>query len=255
MIYSDTVITVNETETIIIQSVEPVIVTETEFVVIQDTIQTNTVITESESETVVVVNDGFKGDKGDTGLGVPNGGTTGQRLVKKSGTDYDVEWKSQPPAPPVGLDKEIPFNDGGVANSDNNFRWNKNTKTLEIGVQGDEVFPHNPLAMIGSVDDYYQVIVHNETEGISASSDYIAVADNGDDESYYLDLGINSSIYDQPDFNAYKANDAYLYVNGGNLVLNAETTGKQVKIAVGGAKEENIVANFSETKLTLKDHY
>ena len=36
--------------------------------------------------------DGAKGDKGDPGEGVPEGGTTGQVLKKKSNTDFDTEW-------------------------------------------------------------------------------------------------------------------------------------------------------------------
>lgn len=35
---------------------------------------------------------GDKGDKGDAGEGLPEGGTAGQVLVKKSSTDYDMEW-------------------------------------------------------------------------------------------------------------------------------------------------------------------
>lgn len=35
---------------------------------------------------------GEKGDKGEAGPGVPTGGTTGQKLVKKSDTSYDTEW-------------------------------------------------------------------------------------------------------------------------------------------------------------------
>ena len=35
---------------------------------------------------------GEKGDKGDTGRGLIPGGSTGQVLKKKSGTDYDTEW-------------------------------------------------------------------------------------------------------------------------------------------------------------------
>lgn len=38
---------------------------------------------------------GDKGDKGDTGEGVPTGGSTGQVLAKRSGTDYDVYWKNE----------------------------------------------------------------------------------------------------------------------------------------------------------------
>ena len=36
---------------------------------------------------------GPKGDPGQAGPGVPAGGTAGQVLTKKSGTDYDTEWK------------------------------------------------------------------------------------------------------------------------------------------------------------------
>jgi hypothetical protein len=36
--------------------------------------------------------DGADGDDGAPGVGVPSGGTTGQVLKKKSGTDYDTEW-------------------------------------------------------------------------------------------------------------------------------------------------------------------
>lgn len=37
---------------------------------------------------------GTQGPKGDTGWGVPEGGTTGQVLVKNSDTDYDTSWKT-----------------------------------------------------------------------------------------------------------------------------------------------------------------
>ena len=37
---------------------------------------------------------GTQGPKGDTGLGVPEGGTVGQVLVKNSNTDYDTSWKT-----------------------------------------------------------------------------------------------------------------------------------------------------------------
>ena len=37
---------------------------------------------------------GPKGDTGAVGPGVPAGGTAGQILTKKSGTDYDTEWKN-----------------------------------------------------------------------------------------------------------------------------------------------------------------
>ncbi len=49
-------------------------------------------ITDADGTQTVDVMDGVKGDKGDAGEGVPEGGTTGQILKKKSNTDYDTEW-------------------------------------------------------------------------------------------------------------------------------------------------------------------
>lgn len=37
---------------------------------------------------------GPQGPKGDTGEGIPNGGTSGQVLMKNSDTDYDISWSS-----------------------------------------------------------------------------------------------------------------------------------------------------------------
>lgn len=37
---------------------------------------------------------GATGNTGSTGAGVPTGGTTGQSLIKQSGTNYDTAWKS-----------------------------------------------------------------------------------------------------------------------------------------------------------------
>ena len=37
----------------------------------------------------------LKGDPGDPGVGIPNGGTTGQVLAKKTDANLDVEWVNQ----------------------------------------------------------------------------------------------------------------------------------------------------------------
>jgi hypothetical protein len=41
----------------------------------------------------------FKGDKGDSGEGVPTGGSLGQILSKASGSDYDTDWEDIPGMP------------------------------------------------------------------------------------------------------------------------------------------------------------
>ena len=44
-----------------------------------------------------------KGDKGDTGTGLPVGGTAGMTLLKNSSTDYDYSWQVPPTAPVVSV--------------------------------------------------------------------------------------------------------------------------------------------------------
>lgn len=43
-----------------------------------------------------VLKGNITGPHGPTGVGVPTGGTTGQVLAKKTGTNYDTEWLDQP---------------------------------------------------------------------------------------------------------------------------------------------------------------
>lgn len=95
----------------------------------------------------------------------------------------------------------------------------------------------------GNVNSYSQVNFQNISSGNIASTDYIATADNGDDSNYYVDLGINSSTFDDPtDYPGFFPNDAYVHNHGGNLIINPETAGKVIKLMVGGTATENIVA-------------
>lgn len=110
--------------------------------------------------------------------------------------------------------------------------------------------------------DYAQINFQNINSGSGASADYVVTADIGTNTTHYADFGIASSTYDGLSANALgtsvKANDAYLYTfgntagdNGGNLILGAGTTGKQVKVIAGGGAIANIVAVFANTGLTV----
>jgi hypothetical protein len=89
-----------------------------------------------------------------------------------------------------------------------------------------------------TTDTYLQVNLQNFSTGTSASSDYVATADNGDDSSYYVDFGINGSGYDNPDFSIVGANDGYLYVHGGNLALGTASSA-DILFHTGGTLAEN----------------
>jgi hypothetical protein len=104
---------------------------------------------------------------------------------------------------------------------------------------------------LGNVNDALQVGAQNSSSASFASADYIATADNGNDTSKYLDLGINSSTYSDSDYSSMGANDAYLYVDGGDLVLGTATGDTGIKFIIGGTQNTDIQGTWSEGTLDV----
>jgi hypothetical protein len=175
----------------------------------------------SQAVTISLPNQGEKGDKGDPGIFIP-----------------------------VGVDKEIQYNDGGVLGADNELKWDKNQKTLRIGSSSPALFQDNPIVAIGSVDDFLQLVVHNESESATASSDFVAVADNGNDDAFYINMGINSSVY-SVEGDASGANDGYVYIDGGNLFIATNTVGKHVIIQSEGEDVTDTVCTIKATGIEM----
>lgn len=104
----------------------------------------------------------------------------------------------------------------------------------------------------GNANSYSQINFQNINSGTSASTDFIATADNGDDDNYYIDVGINSSNFNDPvDYPGFFANDSYVHNHGGNLILNPETTGKAIRFMVGGTDSTNVVGNVTASGLDI----
>jgi hypothetical protein len=107
----------------------------------------------------------------------------------------------------------------------------------------------NPTLVIKKTENaYVQAAINNGSSGISASADFIAYANNGDDNSGWIDMGITSSGFNDPSFTITGANDGYIFMsapNGtsgkGNLVLATDSTGTENKIifAAGGLSSNN----------------
>ena len=68
---------------------------------------------------------------------------------------------------------------------------------------------------------YYQINLQNLDAG--GSGDIVVTADDGNDGSNYAAFGVNGSEYSDPNFPGHSAHDAYVYVAGGNLVLQSNT--------------------------------
>ena len=108
----------------------------------------------------------------------------------------------------------------------------------------------NPTLVI-EVDnpDYSQIAFRNNNSGAAASTDVILYSNNGNDGSGYIDMGITSSNFSDPNFTITGKGDGYIFMVGsengaedrGNLVFATGDSGSQNKIifAAGGLASDN----------------
>lgn len=89
-----------------------------------------------------------------------------------------------------------------------------------------------------SVNSYAQVNLFNTSNGSSASGDYVVTADNGTDNSNFIDLGINSSGFSDGAFTIVGANGGYLYTNGGDLSIGTQGS-NYIVFHTGGTLSSN----------------
>jgi hypothetical protein len=126
-------------------------------------------------------------------------------------------------------------------------------QTVHVGnAYNDYDFPDSLLQGDINVDSYGQFTLKNHSQTANASADIVAVANNGDDTGYYIDMGINSNVYANVDYAVTGANDGYLYVNGGNLVIGTQTAAKAINFFTGGTDNTNkIRGTLSDTGLSM----
>jgi hypothetical protein len=128
-----------------------------------------------------------------------------------------------------------------------------------------ELLPNEVAEFTGANNSYVQINFQNQNGGTSATTDWIATANNGTDVSYYVDLGIagdgyNNSSPDNSLGTSLFPNDSYLYAQGdydtptnpgGNLVIGATSTGKHVRFIAGGGNSSNVVLDLTPSAITL----
>jgi len=103
-----------------------------------------------------------------------------------------------------------------------------------------------------NIDNFSQIAQQNHFQGANASSDFVAVANNGDESNYYIDMGINSNVYNNADYAVTKANDGYLYVNGGNLIIGTQTATKTISFFTGGTNSASLIrATITDAGLSV----
>jgi hypothetical protein len=116
-----------------------------------------------------------------------------------------------------GMSEIMRLQSGRMAVGSNAFNATNPEKLL---IDAGVTTSYNLMTGKGSIDNYLQINVQNRSNGTSASSDLVATNDNGTETSNYIDMGINSSAYNNnaiPVLNG--ANNTYLYGAGNDFKI------------------------------------
>lgn len=153
--------------------------------------------------------------------------TSGQVLTATSGTT--ATWQNSRSGSAVGSKGYIQYrgDSTGSVDASENFQWNESRNTLAIGADANSnaaSFADCPVLISDTTNSYFQINLQNNSDGKSASTDLVLTNDTGNDNSGYINLGINSSRYDVSDYNSGSVGDGYLSMNDGDLAIITENS-------------------------------
>jgi hypothetical protein len=158
---------------------------------------------------------------------------------------------------------------GNMDNASLRFRTNNTARVIidslgNVGI-GNEIFDtanpeklmvdagttasNNLIGASGSINSFLQFNIQNLSNGAAASTDMVATANNGTDNSAYIDMGINSAGYTTTTGVAgitTKPNTAYLYANAGDMVIGNGATNNPLIFFTNSGTAGTTTPNGSE---------
>jgi hypothetical protein len=176
-----------------------------------------------------------------TTLGTPSNSELTTTWAIKTFVDAKIAQASNP----QGTNGQFQYNNSGVLAGTNNMVFDNTTGQITVGnssvnVQIGYTGSINALAHFhGQQNGYVQVILQNSNGGNRASSDFVLENDVGTETVNFLDLGINSSTYDDPSFSAMGAGDSYLYASNNDLVIGTASA-NDIRFITGGTTTSEI---------------
>ena len=118
-------------------------------------------------------------------------------------------------------------------------------------------YPNAVLQVVASTNNYLQTNVQNYSQGNNASADTVLTSSLGGDTSYYLDIGINGSGYNQATYSAFPSSWAYIYSSDAGLSLWAGVNGTQTASRITFGSSNPVASNIwmDVTSSGTVDHY
>lgn len=122
---------------------------------------------------------------------------------------------------------------------------------LQLGAMVGYDFGAGALIEIdANQNTYAQFVMQNANNGIAASGDLVITADTGNDSVNFLDIGINSSGYNQAAYNIGGALDAYIYSSNSNLTIGTASA-REVVFHAGGTTSTDRKLTINATAVTF----
>lgn len=104
--------------------------------------------------------------------------------------------------------------------------------SIIIGTPGYSASGYNFSQISAGTNNFAQFSIQNTSAGSSSSTDFVATANNGNDSTFYVDMGINSSVTGIAPFSNPHA--AYLYAASPELDIGAISTGGVINFYTTG---------------------
>lgn len=99
---------------------------------------------------------------------------------------------------------------------------------------------YNVISGKGSIDNYLQLNIQNNSAGVNASSDVVATSNNGNESVNFIDMGINSGSYNNGAMGILNgANNAYIYTTGNDLMIGNTNANRHLYFFTGGFANSN----------------
>ena len=123
--------------------------------------------------------------------------------------------------------------------------------TIYVGDGAEEFAANllNPIAIFQiDADDFAQLSFRNQGSNANSSTDIIAYTNDGDDNAGWIDMGITSNNFSDPEFTITGINDGYIFLEApvntagnGDLVIATGGNGNRnaIVFAAGGLSSDN----------------
>jgi hypothetical protein len=114
-------------------------------------------------------------------------------------------------------------------------------------------FGSGPIAVVSDANDFKEVYTVNLNSGSDASADFVAYNDASDVNSYFIDMGMNSSGFTSATYPIFSPNSGYLYTGGGttgqeaDLFIGTSNPNSDIIFFAGGVQTSNQVGKFHGT--------